>query len=64
MSRKIPETNASDLSAFDWNDLYHLDASTTSPYPITLEEYRRREGVERPRSATRHRSTAGGGLGE
>jgi len=60
--RKIPEPHSGDLSAFDWEDLYRPDASVTSAYPISIEEYRRREGVERPRSARRFTRSTGAGL--
>lgn len=52
--RKNPEVGESDIPLDDWSDFHYPDSSVTSVYPITLEEFRRRENNQAAR-ATRPR---------
>lgn len=53
MIRKQVETYVFPLQFDDWEDYHYPDRAGTSAWPITLEEYRRREkaGVKRSRRA-------------
>lgn len=49
MIRKQPETYEIGVLAFDdWWSWFNPDMSTTSDYPITREEYARREAAGTP----------------